>query len=100
MRYTSDKPWVTDYFRQLIPQRRAMKIMVPELGYHAACSKHLLDDTYVRRENLSKNFSPPSISHHIDYTICYRNRNRINTPSGIHQNFLSRILAQTGLRTL
>ena len=37
-------------------QRRAMKIFEPELGYDAACSKHHLDNTTVRRENLSKKF--------------------------------------------
>ena len=51
-------------------QRRAVKIIEPELGYDAACSKHHLDNTFVRRENLSKKFftcinSPSHKLHHL-----------------------------------
>ena len=50
--------------------QRAMKIIEPELGYDAACSKHHLDNTFVRRENLSKKFftcinSPSHKLHHL-----------------------------------
>ena len=37
------------------------------LGYDAACSKHHLEKTAFRRENLS-NFSLPSSPHHTNYT--------------------------------
>ena len=77
-----------------------MKIIEPELSYDSACSKHHLDNTSVWKENLSKNVLPPSIPHHIDYTICYRKLNLINTPSGIHLNYLSRKQTPTGLRNL
>ena len=69
-----------------------MKIIEPELGYDMACSKHHLDNTFVRRDF----FSPPSNPHHVNYTICYHNQNRIDTPSGIHLNYLSRKPTQTG----
>ena len=77
-----------------------MKILEPELGYDAACSKHHLDNTSVRRENLSEKFFTyiNSASHRLHQS--YRNRNRIDTPSGIHLNYLSRKPTPTGLRTL
>ena len=52
-------------------QRRAMKIIEPELGYDAACSKHHLDKTIVRRENLSKKFftSINSASHRLHHLL-------------------------------
>ena len=78
-------------------QRRDMKIIEPELGYDAACSKHHLDNIFVRRENCLRNFLHASISHHINYTICYHNRNRIDTLR-FHLNYLSRKLTPTGLR--
>ena len=33
-----------------------MKIIEPELSYDVACSKHHIDNTSVRRENLPKKF--------------------------------------------
>ena len=77
-----------------------MKIIEPELGYDAACSEHHLDNTFFGGRICLRNFLPASIPHHINYTTCYRNRNRIDTPSGIHLNYLSRKPKPTGFNTL
>ena len=71
-------------------QRRAMKIIEPKLGYDAACSKYHLDNTFVRRENLSKKFftcinSPSHKLHHLlpqpkSNRYCLRNSSKLPVP--------------------
>ena len=52
-------------------QRRAMRIIDPSLCYDAACNKHHLDKTSVRRENLSMRFfsAIKSASHKLNYLL-------------------------------
>ena len=81
-------------------QRRAMKIIEPELGYDATCSKHHLDNTFVRSENLFKKFFTciNSPSHKLHHLLPQPKSNRYS--SGIHLNYLSQKPKPTGLRTL
>ena len=59
-------------------KRRAMKIIEPELGYDAACSKYHLDYTSVRRGNFSKKFSTSinSASHRLHHLLPQLKSNR------------------------
>ena len=52
-------------------QRRAMRIIEPELSYEAACSKHHLEKTSFQRENLSRKFftAIKSTSHKLHHVL-------------------------------
>ena len=77
-----------------------MKIIEPELSYDVACSKHHIDNTSVRRENLPKKFftSINSPSHKLHDLLPQAKSNRYSPR--IHLNYLSRKPTPTGLRTL
>ena len=81
-------------------QWRAMRIIEPELGYDAACSKHQLEKTSFRRENMSRKFFTAirSTSHKLHHILSQPKSTRYS--SVIHQNYPSRKLIPTGLRTL
>ena len=62
---------VADYAKIESIQRRAMRIIEPELSYEAACSKHHLEKTSFRRENLSRKFftAIKSASHKLHHIL-------------------------------
>ena len=91
---------VTDTAKIESIQRRAMRIIDPSLCYDAACNKHHLDKTSVRRENLSMRFfsAIKSASHKLNYLLPKPKITRYSLRSSSKYHSLKP--RPTGLRTL